>query len=485
MKSLVYIFSLFLCTGLFAQQKPNVLIIGDIVSQEPARAASTVLKDRVNVVFGKNGIWDSSTALANFEKLLDDKKWDLIYFNFGLNEIMHKDPATKGIRAMHKDVGGVRVSTPEQYEKNLKELLKRFKARGSKVIWGSTTPVTSSDGILFAGDEIEYNKIAARVMNSSSVPIVDMHARGIASHKSIPRNHGKTYSYKNGLPLHPPIVAVIMKELKLARPVKGPVKVFIMAGDSNVTGQGMIFDTIKPRAGRPGTLDELVLKSKDKYKHLLNGKNWAKRNDVWVKWQNKISGALSIGFGERGNMIGPELGFGHVIGNKSNQQVLIYKPYLNRPSLGSFFTKNGLYKSMMDQMKKSLKGMNADFPDYTSKTGFEIGGVVLSFGRNEKDAKSYAANLSRVITEMRKDLKNAHLPIVIMGTFSEGSKYAEIIKAQQAVAKKLPKVSFLDTRKFRADKTKSPDKSPERLYGNAESFYKIGEALGQEMLKLK
>jgi hypothetical protein len=74
--------------------------------------------------------------------------------------------------------------------------------------------------------------------------------------------------------------------------------------------------------------------------------------------------------------------------------------------------------------------------------------------------------------------------MIIMGTFLDGSKYDEINKAQQAVAAKLPKVNFIDTRKFRADKTKSPDKSPERLYGNAESFYKIGDALGQEMLKI-
>ena len=259
-----------------------------------------------------------------------------------------------------------------------------------------------------------------------------------------------------------------------------------MAGGPTVTGQGLVNDTRKPRAGRPGTLDDLVLNKNTaaQYKHLGNAKAWSSRSDVWVKWENKIEGRLSVGYGERGNMIGPELGFGHVMGAQLKQQLLIYKPYLNNPSLGNFFTKNGPYQTMISQMKLSLSNLSYSFPDYTSKTGLELGGLILSFGRNEKDSKSFSSNLTKLITQMRKDLKLPQLPVIILGTGLSGSKYAEIIKAQQSIAQKLPNVSFLDSRKFKPDQAKSPDKSPERWHGNAESFYMLGEALAQEMKKL-
>lgn len=465
-------------------EKKRILIIGDTIYNEPSRKVASLLKDRAEVVYGKNGSWSSSMALQNYKNLLGDKKWDLIYFNFGLNDIMHRDPATKQIRAMHKDIGGVKVSTPKQYENNLRELVKKFKASGAKVIWASTTPIIGNNGILYAGDEIIYNKIAAKVMADNKVPVIDMHKYGYESHQKT--RHAKTYNFKGGLPLHPPVLKVIVEELKLAKPISGPVQVYIMAGGPTITGQGLVHDTKKPRAGRSGTLDDLVLNKKTaaQYKHLGDAKSWAFREDVWVKWENKIEGRLSVGYGERGNMIGPEFGFGHVMGAQLKQQLMIYKPYLNNPSLGNFFTKNGKYQTMMSQMKLSLSNLAYSFPDYTSKTGLEIGGLILSFGRNEKDAKSFSTNLTKLIMDMRKDLKLPQLPVIILGNGLAGSKYAEIVKVQQSIAEKLPNVSFLDSRRFRPDQTKSPDKSPDRWYGNAESFYKMGEALANEMKRV-
>ena len=140
------------------------------------------------------------------------EKWDLIYFNFGLNDVMYHDPATKQVRAMHKDAGGVILTSPEQYAKNLKELVKKFKATGAKLIWASTTPIIGNNGIHYAGDEIKYNKIAAKVMQANNVTIIDMHKIGLDSRKGM-KGKGKTYEYKKAKPLHPPIIKVLVQEL--------------------------------------------------------------------------------------------------------------------------------------------------------------------------------------------------------------------------------------------------------------------------------
>ncbi len=52
--------------------------------------------------------------------------------------------------------------------------------------------------------------------------------------------------------------------------------------------------------------------------------NWRKRDDVWISYLDR-KGSLSAGYGARNNMIGPELGFGWVMGDAIDAPVLIIK----------------------------------------------------------------------------------------------------------------------------------------------------------------
>ena len=50
---------------------------------------------------------------------------------------------------------------PEQYEKNLRELVKRLKATGAKLVWASTTPIRHSSTQRFRdglGDRIQRHR---------------------------------------------------------------------------------------------------------------------------------------------------------------------------------------------------------------------------------------------------------------------------------------------------------------------------------------
>jgi acyl-CoA thioesterase-1 len=207
---------LLLFTAASAQEKkiPQVLFLGDPVQQAIVQAAAKELTGKVNLHFPPPGSAnDTGTALARIDQLLGDKPWDIIYFNFGIGDLFYKDPATKEIRIMNKDAGGVRVSTPAKYEKNLDAIVQRLTASKAKLIWGSTTPL--NNGNLFDGDsEKEYNAIAARVMARHKVPVLDLHAHVMAlikpGEKQPPHDKYAAEMQKRGHQIHPPLVKAIL-----------------------------------------------------------------------------------------------------------------------------------------------------------------------------------------------------------------------------------------------------------------------------------
>jgi hypothetical protein len=207
-----------------AQEKktPQVLFLGDSFHQTIVQAAAKELGTRVNVSYPQ-GIQaeDSGTALAKLDELLGKKEWDIIYFNFGMGDLCYKDPATREIRIMSKDAGGVRVSSPAQYEKQLDTLAQRLKATKAKLVWGNTTPMVnvhffaSFQGNRFdANAEQEYNTIAARVMAKHKVPVVDLHGHVMAHFKDekkpVPYTQYAQEMQKRGQKLHAPLVQALL-----------------------------------------------------------------------------------------------------------------------------------------------------------------------------------------------------------------------------------------------------------------------------------
>jgi lysophospholipase L1-like esterase len=205
-----------------AQEKvPQVLFLGDSVHGAIVQAAAKELGDKMRIHFPPVGSAnDSGTALASIDELLGETPWDIIYFNFGIGDLFYKDPATREIRVMSKDGGGVRVSPPAQYGENLDALVQRLKATKAKLIWGTTTPMvtvhffSSYQGNMFDENaELEYNAIAARVMAKHNVPVVDLHGHVMAQFKPGDKHPGYTQYSKEmetrGHPLHTPLVKAL------------------------------------------------------------------------------------------------------------------------------------------------------------------------------------------------------------------------------------------------------------------------------------
>jgi alpha-galactosidase len=278
----------------------------------------------------------------------------------------------------------------------------------------------------------------------------------------------------------------------------GLLKIFILAGQSNMEGHGVIAGPQK------GTLETL---SKDpasaaRYKHLLDkdGK-WIVRDDVWVSYY-ETKGALTVGGFAAKGCIGPELGFGWAVGDYLDGQVLLIKfgpggtslagPW-RPPSSGG--TVGDEYQKMIASVKKKLETLKTDFPGYDGK-GHEIVGFGWHQGWNDgcsmKDSQEYESNLANFIRDVRKDLGVPKLPFAIGGSGFGGwgqtiDRRLMIMKAQAAVAQYdefKDNVRYVETRGFFRDGDVSPHKFRYHWCGNAETYYLIGEGMGKAMVEL-
>jgi len=192
-----------------------------------------------------------------------------------------------------------------------------------------------------------------------------------------------------------------------------------------------------------------------------------------------------------------------VLGDHFEQQVCLIKTALGTPSLSIDMapptmaegSKQGgaAYVNLLKQINDSLSNLGDKFPDYTDATGYEIAGLVLNLGEQDSNPVLYGKHLQALIADLRSELKIEKLPIVIVGTGRGGydeTEFPEIIEAQQNIASSPEHqgdVAYVETRGFwPAEDARQAFRYPsnERWFDNAESFYKMGNAIGKQMISL-
>ena len=173
------------------------------------------------------------------------------------------------------------------------------------------------------------------------------------------------------------LVACVFSATVLA---EQPLKVFILAGQSNMEGHG----EISPITTQ-GTLEYIVANDPATYGHLKDGGDWAVRSDVYI-WYKRfnattaVQGGLSVGYGAYNHTIGPELQFGNVMGDFYDAPVLIIKTAWGGKSLGVDFRppssgwpktpaiagdKGYYYQKMIDTVNDFKANPQSYYPAYT------------------------------------------------------------------------------------------------------------------------
>jgi len=142
---------------------PRALLIGDSISRGYTKPVRARLKGTAEVHGLPIAVSPTTRALAEIDGHLSKMRWDVIHFNWGLNDLEHSG------------AGRPRISL-ELYDKNLCQLLTRLEKTGAVLIWASTTPVPEGTRSRTAGDAVKYNAVAADVMKDRNVLFNDLYA---------------------------------------------------------------------------------------------------------------------------------------------------------------------------------------------------------------------------------------------------------------------------------------------------------------------
>ena len=250
-----------------------------------------------------------------------------------------------------------------------------------------------------------------------------------------------------------------------------PLKVFILAGQSNMQGHASV-TTFDSMAGDPKTALLLKEMRTPDGKPKVSEKVWISSigclGDAYSDL-TEAKGKLTAGFGAPENKIGPEFTFGLTMEKHLNEPVLIIKtswgdrslhtdfrppsagPYVlaketqelwdqhpqgahgipkteDRPK---YFSEKAAatgvyYREMIAHVRKVLKDIKRVVPDYQTKQGYELAGFVWFQGFNDfvdsgvyprqnqpGGYDPYANLLGHFIRDVRKDLSAPKMPFVV------------------------------------------------------------------------
>ncbi len=264
-----------------------------------------------------------------------------------------------------------------------------------------------------------------------------------------------------------------------------------------------------------GDLKYLTQKE-EKFSYLVDGEGkWTARSDVTYTdprlFPTRASSPLSA-TSNNGGSIGPELGFGSVMGHFHDEQVLLIKTAMGNRSLNWDFRPpssgktdrpgadqwEGLeYRLMVEGVRKTLGELEKVVPGYKGQ-GYEIAGFGWFQGHKDSGSpkEEYEKHLVNLINDVRKEFNVPKMPAVVATVGFHGYRIVEgpwqgIWEAQMAVGdpKQHPEyagtVASVDTRDFWREIEESPRGQDYHYNRNPETYLLIGEAMGRAMVRMQ
>lgn len=254
-----------------------------------------------------------------------------------------------------------------------------------------------------------------------------------------------------------------------------------------------------------------LTKTQKKFPYLIDDSgNWTVRNDVYFQEARvaEEGRGCPLTATSNGRSIGPEVGFGYVMGDYHGEQVLLIKTAMgNRalcfdfrpPSSGRNDPDNnyeGLeYRLMIKGVHATLDNIAKVVPNYQGQ-GYEIAGFGWFQGHKDggKSKEEYEENLVNLINDVRKEFKTPKMPAVVATVGFHGYRLPEawqgVWEAQMAVGdpKQHPEfagtVASVDIRDFWREVEESPRGQDYHYNRNPESYLLVGEAMGRAMVRM-
>jgi alpha-galactosidase len=227
---------------------------------------------------------------------------------------------------------------------------------------------------------------------------------------------------------------------------KGPIKVFILAGQSNMEGHAGV-QTLD-RLGEHPTHGYLLKKIKKDDGSLVV------RDDVFVSYKKSeetLKRPLSVGMGAWGaEWFGPEVMFGIEMGDHFTEPVLLIKtcwgghslygnfrpPSAGKPAYESDCKpedEGASYRKMVKEVRECLARLDTDFPQLKGLKP-ELCGFVWFQGWNDmcqpgdkirqQVYDEYCPNFVHLVQDLRSEFKVPNLPVV-MGELGVGGEHVD------------------------------------------------------------
>jgi len=246
----------------------------------------------------------------------------------------------------------------------------------------------------------------------------------------------------------------------LPSPADGPVKVFILAGQSNM--EGKVQNPLLEHQGTDPATAEM-------FAHLRDEQGWVERDDVFIKFLGR-HGGLTLGYGSPGRT-GVELELGTVLGDHFEEPVLLIKTAWGGHSLYKLFRSpsaglpseetlqaeldkavqrverqnaenerddplptmedivepyGSSYRNMMAEIAETYASYETLFPALAGRE-LELAGFFWHQGWNDQyngAEQEYESNMRHFIHDVRADLEAPDLPFVIGVMGQNGSEAA-------------------------------------------------------------
>jgi len=286
---------------------------------------------------------------------------------------------------------------------------------------------------------------------------------------------------------------------------KPKVRVFVLAGQSNMQGYGLVEDN----ENDPGSLIDVIQKDTDgEWSEIGEVGNWNTLEGVWLySGDGDIKTNVTVGQGVDTNKIGPELTFAHQLDAYYDDPVLIIKTAIGGTNLAfdwrppSAGGETGeLYNQMIQTIQNVTQNLGTEFPDIGT-TDFEISGFAWFQGWSDAGdtgyRSEYESNLTHLIDDVRSDLNILDLPVIIANSGHGGYEPSNDLMVQYlqnniSVSQKNVatndamyggKVGFVDTKKHWQDLSESPTDAIHHFHENAYVYLNIGKDIGNEMIK--
>ena len=181
-----------------------------------------------------------------------------------------------------------------------------------------------------------------------------------------------------------------------------PLRVFILAGQSNMEGKGGINPLLNYQIKAPET--------KEFFAHLHRDGKYIERDDVWINYLDR-RGKLSVGYGSPGK-IGPELEFGNTMGNHFDEKGLLIKTAWGGKSLARDFRPPSSGMPSVQRMKEFIESLaKKEFNNLVKGKWNQLKKKTPNISRKEVE-QSMTVSMESILkekgSEFRKQVKESH-----------------------------------------------------------------------------